>query len=404
MKKIILLSLVLLNTAAFSFAQNVAINADASLPNNSAMLDVKNPNKGMLIPRVALTGTNDIFTIPAPAISLLVYNTTAAGSGSNAVAAGYYYWTGAWTRLITNNDVSPAWLLTGNTGTVDGTNFIGTTNNAPFNVRVNNQKAGRIDAIGDGPGGNTFWGYQTGNVTTNGAFNAGIGYQALFSNTSGAYNAAIGNNSLRSNTTGNHNTGLGNFTDVSTGNLSNATAIGSGAIVNASNKVRIGNGGVFAIEGAAPYSQVSDARFKYNIKSDVPGLDFIKKLNPVTYYMDAEKLETFTKTGVLQDNRDGLASFDSQKENQELHTGFLAQDIEKAAASLGYKFDGVHVPENDKDYYSVAYSQFIMPLVKGMQEQQKMIESQNKKLQIQEEQIKKMNDKIEMLLQSIKTK
>ena len=100
MKKTFLLFLVTLITA-FSFAQNVAINADASLPNSSAMLDVKNPNKGILIPRVALTGTADVTTIASPATSLMVYNTTAAGTGATAVVAGYYYWNGAaWVRMV----------------------------------------------------------------------------------------------------------------------------------------------------------------------------------------------------------------------------------------------------------------------------------------------------------------
>ena len=51
-----------------------------------------------------------------------------------------------------------AWSLTGNGGTVDGTNFIGKTDNVPLNIRVNNQKAGRID-----PNGPVFLGYQAGN-------------------------------------------------------------------------------------------------------------------------------------------------------------------------------------------------------------------------------------------------
>ena len=35
------------------FSQNaVAINTDASAPHSSAMLDIKNPNKGLLAPRV----------------------------------------------------------------------------------------------------------------------------------------------------------------------------------------------------------------------------------------------------------------------------------------------------------------------------------------------------------------
>jgi hypothetical protein len=66
------------------------------------------------------------------------------------------------------------------------------------------------------------------------------------------------------------------------------------------------------------------------------------------------------------------------------------QDVEKLAKELGYSFDGVHTPTNDKDHYSLAYSQFIMPLVKAVQEQQNMIEELNQKLIAQEEQIKKL--------------
>jgi hypothetical protein len=80
-----------------------------------------------------------------------------------------------------------------------------------------------------------------------------------------------------------------------------------------------------------------------------------------------------------------------------LRTGFLAQDVEKAAMQLDYNFDGIHAPVNDKDHYSLAYSQFIMPLVKSVQEQQQIIEDQNKKINSQAGQIKMMNEKIESL-------
>ena len=52
---------------------------------------------------------------------------------------------------------SSGWGLLGNAGTVDGTNFIGTTDNVPLNFRVNNFKAGRIDW--DLNIANTFYGY-----------------------------------------------------------------------------------------------------------------------------------------------------------------------------------------------------------------------------------------------------
>src|SRR5204862_3648087 len=75
-------------------AQNVAINNDGSLPTAGAMLDVKSASKGILIPRIALTGTNDVSTIPTRVESLLIYNTATTG-GATAVSAGYYYWSGA---------------------------------------------------------------------------------------------------------------------------------------------------------------------------------------------------------------------------------------------------------------------------------------------------------------------
>ena len=186
---------------------------------------------------------------------------------------------------------------------------------------------------------------------------------------------------MRSNITGSNNTAIGRGTDVTTNNLTNATAIGYNAKVNASNKVRIGNSSVTVIEGQVAYSFPSDSRFKYNIKNNVPGLDFIKKLQPVTYYFDNEKLDEYTKTGVLNNSLAHNVAYTGEKE---IHTGFLAQDVEKVAKEMGYHFDGVHAPTNDKDHYTLAYSQFIMPLVKGMQEQQAEIETLKKKIEILE--------------------
>lgn len=84
-------------------AQNVGINATASLPAASAMLDVAAANKGVLLPRVSLTGITDAVTITSPAISLLVYNTATAGSSPNDVTPGYYYWANSkWNRMSTS--------------------------------------------------------------------------------------------------------------------------------------------------------------------------------------------------------------------------------------------------------------------------------------------------------------
>ncbi|MEP6464728.1 MAG: FlgD immunoglobulin-like domain containing protein [Parafilimonas sp.] len=49
-------------------------------------------------------------------------------------------------------------------------------------------------------------------------------------------------------------------------------------------------------------------------------------------------------------------------------TGFLAQDVEAAAESIHYDFSGVVKPQNDHDLYSLRYSDFVVPLVKAVQE------------------------------------
>lgn len=84
-----------------AYAQ-VGINTTS--PNASAQLDVTSTNKGFLPPRIALTSINDNSTISSPASGLLIYNTATAGSTTNAVTPGYYYYNGSkWQRLV-NHD------------------------------------------------------------------------------------------------------------------------------------------------------------------------------------------------------------------------------------------------------------------------------------------------------------
>ncbi len=90
MKKSFLTFLALLITLAI-FAQkssNVAINTDGSLPDKSAMLDVKSTNMGMLFPRMTETQRN---SLSSPATGLLIYNTT-----SNLFN---YYSGGSWCKI-----------------------------------------------------------------------------------------------------------------------------------------------------------------------------------------------------------------------------------------------------------------------------------------------------------------
>jgi len=216
---------------------------------------------------------------------------------------------------------------------------------------------------------------------TIGAFNTANGCYALMYNTIGEFNTAIGTGALSSNTTGNSNTAIGNYADVNSNNLYNATAIGNTAIATASYQVRIGNSSITSIGGQVSWTALSDGRAKKNIRSDVPGLTFINRLQPVMYNLNLDAIDDLLKSDDPKINarRDSIREARSSKEkeieaearaNKEkiVYTGFIAQDVEKTAKSIGYDFSGIDVPENGKGTYGLRYAEFVVPLVKAVQE------------------------------------
>ena len=209
-------------------------------------------------------------------------------------------------------------------------------------------------------------------ATTTGYGNTAVGTSALINNTTGTINIAIGDASLTTNTTGSDNIAIGGGADVSLGNLTNATAIGFGALSNASNKMWLGNVGLTSLTCVVPLTVVSDGRFKKNIQENVPGLDFINQLRPVTYTLDMTGMNKFVRGGSAQPKdaagiSSALESAFKQGE-QVVHTGFVAQDVEAAAKKLNYSFSGIDVPKNGNDIYGIRYTEFVVPLVKAVQQ------------------------------------
>jgi trimeric autotransporter adhesin len=417
------------------YAQNVAINEDASAPNPNAILDIKSDNKGILIPRISTTAR---LAIPNTK-GLLVYDTT---------ANSFFYNTGSsWQNMVAV--AGNSWALTGNNGT-DSTNFLGTTDGKPLVIKVKNQRSGLIDSaraltfLGyqsgglflSGPGGganNTAIGAKalsvntTGiNNTVTGAFamqfnssganntangaaalftnagdynvaigshtmlnngtgglNTAIGSLSLESNSSGKMNTCVGTQTLSSNESGNNNTAIGYFADVQ-GNVNNSTAIGSLAVTAIANKVRIGNSSVTSIEGAVPFTTPSDARFKFKIQDDVKGLDFILQLRPVTYQFNTKQFDEQLNNGSIKNAAFAAAMNTMNASYTEAtgirRTGFIAQEVEKAAIAAGYNFSGLIKPKTDKEYYSLSYESFVVPLVKAVQEQQQTIAGMQKEI------------------------
>jgi lysophospholipase L1-like esterase len=111
----VVLGMFLLMPGPYSYTQ-VSINNDNSLPDSSAMLDVKSTNKGFLPPRVALSSVNSANPIPSPAVGLVIFNTANSGNPPNNVTIGYYYWNGA--RWISLTQIQSDWNET-NSGLLD---------------------------------------------------------------------------------------------------------------------------------------------------------------------------------------------------------------------------------------------------------------------------------------------
>jgi hypothetical protein len=193
----------------------------------------------------------------------LISNST----GNNNTATG--------TTALQNNCSSPCQpggLQLGSSNTATGvgalySNKDGSGNTATgVNALHNNCASPCYYGEGVGGGYNTATGSSALYNNITGEYNAAGGYGALYLNTTGTGNTADGLYALYSNATGNFNTAIGFEADVANGSLYNATAVGYGAIVNASNTIRLGNSFVTVVEGP-PYSVVSDKNKKENFKA-----------------------------------------------------------------------------------------------------------------------------------------
>ena len=221
-----LLTVFLFPASFKSRAQNVGINNDGSIPDPSAMLDIKSLTKGILIPRTKTTA------IVNPVRGLLIYDTT---------YKSFWFHNGTiWNEIGTGE----GWLTTGNDSLIDSKNFIGTLDTVPFNIKVNNKKSGRIafqypfitsfgyQSLSANTGGyaNTAFGFQTLPLNTTGYYNTAMGHQALLGNTTGVGNSGFGYQALLNDTTGTANTGIGNSALYGNSLGSGNTAVGATAL------------------------------------------------------------------------------------------------------------------------------------------------------------------------------
>ena len=251
--------------------------------------------------------------------------------------------------------------------------------------------------------------------TSDGYHNNAVGYRSLYANTTGTGNSAVGNHTLYQNSTGNHNTALGRYalytnstgnyntavgyqagyyrSNVSTGtfighntyctvdDVGNVSGLGYNAHPYQANQVVIGNASVTSNGGYAAWTDFSDGRYKTGVTENVAGLAFIMKLRPVTYHLDVNRLASDLGEDIQPDENGNpvprtpsAAEIQSRNDKSAiLYTGFIAQEVESAARSIGYDFSGVDAPRSSSGFYGLRYAEFVVPLVKAVQEQQQVI-------------------------------
>ncbi|MFT4982285.1 MAG: hypothetical protein ACI9UR_002155 [Bacteroidia bacterium] len=112
---------------------------------------------------------------------------------------------------------------------------------------------GRLNTIGNQ---NVFVGGRAGFENTEGSRNSFLGYQSGRLNTNGEENTFVGRYAGVSNVSGSFNTYVGSGADGTTG-LTNATALGAGAVVTQSNSVVLGNNANVGIGTSSPAAKLT---------------------------------------------------------------------------------------------------------------------------------------------------
>ena len=288
-----------------------------------------------------------------------LYNNT---SGTSNVALGYR---SLYTNTTDGGNTAVGYLSLYNTGSGGNSNTAVGSRTLYFNTSGHGNTALGIHALHDNTTGlqNTAVGTGALALNTSGELNVAVGRIALQTNTTGINNTGVGSDALRSNVTGSYNTAIGSSSGPNSTNLSNSTAVGYGATTTASNQVRIGWTSVTSIGGYVNWSNISDERFKKEVKEDVSGLEFINQLRPVSYVLDRDGLDEFL--GVSDSLKQKLGDL---KRNSTREIGFIAQDVDSIITKMGFSFQGLERPQNEKDPYAISYATFVVPLVKAVQE------------------------------------
>jgi hypothetical protein len=259
--------IVWLSLAGVATAQNTFFGTGALQNNTTGLSDTAFGFDALFSNTIGSNNT-------ANGANTLFSNTTGNGNTANGASTLF-------SNTIGNNNTANGFVTlfkntTGINNTADGAGTLFS------NTTGNNNTANGVQALITSTTGNnnTADGFVALFGNTTGNDNTANGVGTLVKNTTGNDNTAVGFQALANNLTGSTNTAIGAFADVATGagNLINATAIGAGALVDASNKIRLGSTAVTVIEGQVALTVVSDKTKKENFQP-VDGEAVLEKIS-----------------------------------------------------------------------------------------------------------------------------
>lgn len=443
-------------------AQNVGINSTGVAPDAGSLLDITSTNKGLLIPRVSIANLTTIAPITGSATtSMLVYNTN-AGTGLGYYywdgADWIRFTTGGVTgscgtinyvpKMTSSTSIGCSQIFDNGTnvgiGTVSPGYKLHTIGDIYANggwLRVSGNRGLYFESWGGGfymtdgtwirTYGNKNFYHNTGIMRTDGTLQVGGsgnylkvpngGTEAVFNEISANYDFRVESNTRTHALfvdAGNDVVRIGSGTGALTGNggtiydylggavttinyvadLDNGITAGStfglGSVeflTDGLNEVFIGNADLSPdVDGAAVLGWANSwgAIYSYNffVASDKRSKKNIEPLNlGLTTLMN---MNTY-KYNYISDEYD------------QLHFGFIAQEIDDLAPNLVNKFRYKHITEGGADRvdkierkrWAVNYLEIVPITVKAIQEQQKIIEEQNKRIDNLEKIIKELQGK-----------
>mgnify|MGYP003137127374 CR=1 FL=1 len=213
---------------------------------------------------------------------------------------------------------------------------------------------------------------------------------------------------------GQYSTMLGANTRPASNNDENSIAVGYDVTGHGANTAVIGNSSVTQIDpssdrgcnlGQVSYefdavhcvsvTEVSDERLKEQIEDTTLGVDFIKRLRPVSYkFKDrAAEYETGTQTIRNENGEEVEEPVQILKQPALTHTrkhqGLIAQEVKQVLDDIGMDSAdfGGYVDGNisgNGDRYALRYQQFISPLIKAVQELSATVETLQTRIEVLE--------------------